>query len=103
MFFIPIGILLHADVCGVLLNRYMDLMYLPQLTVAEYIRKSFIAAYLGNIIGALFVAGPAIYFYLSDYSADKLRGVEEGEVLNEKPALNGLGNGSSSSTARRSD
>ena len=29
--------------------------------------RSFIAAYIGNIIGALFVALPAVYFYLSDY------------------------------------
>jgi len=61
-----------------------SLTNLPQLTVAEYIRKSLIAAYLGNIIGALFVAVPAIYFYLSDSSADNLRRIEEGEVFNEK-------------------
>ncbi|KIM75093.1 hypothetical protein PILCRDRAFT_827666 [Piloderma croceum F 1598] len=80
MFFIPLGILFHTD-----------------LTVAEYIRKSLIAAYLGNIIGALFVAVPAIYFYLSDSTANGLRGVEEGEVLNEKP---GLVNGTSSEAKR---
>jgi len=64
MFFIPLGILFHAD-----------------LTVAAYIRKSFIAAYLGNIVGALLVALPAVYFYLSDYN--DLRKVEEGEGFNE--------------------
>lgn len=26
-----------------------------------------IASYLGNIVGALFVALPAVYFYLDDY------------------------------------
>jgi hypothetical protein len=57
-------------------------MHVLQLTVAEYIRKSFIAAFIGNIIGALFVAAPAIYFYLSDSNADSLRGVEEGEEGN---------------------
>jgi len=67
MFFIPLGILFHAD-----------------LTVAAYIRKSFIAAYIGNIVGALFVAIPAIYFYLSDSSADALHGAEQGNVLTEK-------------------
>jgi hypothetical protein len=67
------------------------------LTVAEYIRKSLIAAYLGNIIGALFVAIPAIYFYLSDSTANGLRGVEEGEVLNERA---GLANGTSSEAKR---
>jgi len=65
MFFIPMGILLHAD-----------------LTTAEYIRKSFIAAYVGNIIGALFVALPAIYFYLWDFNGGGLRGVEEGNESN---------------------
>jgi len=80
MFFVPLGILFHAD-----------------LTVAAYIRKSFIAAYLGNIVGALFVALPAIYFYLSDSSGDTLRGVEQGQELNE-----GLvhANGASSSSSQ---
>lgn len=35
------------------------------------------------MVGALFVALPAVYFYLSDFNADGLRGVEEGEGLNE--------------------
>jgi len=78
MFFIPLGILFHTD-----------------LTVAAYIRKSFIAAYLGNIVGALFVAIPAIYFYLSDPSADALHGAEQGNVLTEK-----RGNGASSPSSQ---
>jgi hypothetical protein len=41
--------------------------------------RSFIAAYLGNIIGALFVALPAVYFYLKDYNADGLVCAEAGE------------------------
>ncbi|KAF7971878.1 hypothetical protein HWV62_19763 [Athelia sp. TMB] len=65
MFFVPLGILFHAD-----------------LTVAAYIRKSFIAAFLGNTVGALFVALPAVYFYLGDRGAGGLEGVEEGEGLN---------------------
>jgi len=65
MFSIPLGILFGAD-----------------LTVAEYIRKSLIASYLGNIVGALIVALPATYFYLGDWRAGGLRGVEEGEVFN---------------------
>jgi uncharacterized membrane protein len=60
------------------------LMGLLQLTVAAYIRKSFITAYIGNIVGALFVVIPAIYFYLSDSSADALHGAEQGNVLTEK-------------------
>lgn len=50
MFSVPLGILFGAD-----------------LSVAAYIRKSLIASYLGNIVGALFVALPAVYFYLGDY------------------------------------
>jgi hypothetical protein len=51
----------------------------PQFTVSDYIRKSLIAAWLGNLVGALLVAVPAMYFYLSADNA--LRDVEEGEVL----------------------
>ncbi|KAJ3482090.1 hypothetical protein NLI96_g7211 [Meripilus lineatus] len=50
MFSVPLGILFGAD-----------------LSVAAYIRKSLIASYLGNIVGALIVALPAVYFYLGDY------------------------------------
>ena len=46
-----------------------------------------IAAFLGNVIGALCVAVPAVYFYLSDYDyrldSKQLRSVEEGEAMNE--------------------
>jgi len=54
MFFIPNGIILGAD-----------------LSVAAYIRKSFIAAYIGNIVGALLVALPATYFYLKIWPRDQ--------------------------------
>ncbi|KAJ7096228.1 putative formate/nitrite transporter [Mycena epipterygia] len=63
MFSVPLGIMFGAD-----------------LTVAGYIRKSLIAAFLGNIVGALFVALPATYFYLWDYDAGGLRGAEAGEL-----------------------
>jgi len=68
MFSVPLGIMFHAD-----------------LTVAEYIRKSLIASYIGNIVGALLVAVPYTYFYLGGYIADtsNLRGIEEGETINE--------------------
>ncbi|KDQ53619.1 hypothetical protein JAAARDRAFT_136825 [Jaapia argillacea MUCL 33604] len=67
MFSVPLGIMFHAE----------------GLSTALYIRKSLIAAYLGNIVGALLVGLPAVYFYLNDYKAGGLRGVEEGEGLNE--------------------
>ncbi|KAJ7770134.1 putative formate/nitrite transporter [Mycena maculata] len=63
MFSVPLGIMFGAD-----------------LTVAEYIRKSLIASYLGNIVGALFVALPAVYFHLWDYNVGGLRVAEAGEV-----------------------
>ncbi|KAJ6499208.1 Formate/nitrite transporter [Mycena sanguinolenta] len=63
MFSVPLGIMFGAD-----------------LTTAEYIRKSLIAAYLGNIVGALFVALPATYFYLWDYDVSGLREAEAGMV-----------------------
>ncbi|EMD32075.1 hypothetical protein CERSUDRAFT_88360 [Gelatoporia subvermispora B] len=65
MFSVPLGILFGAD-----------------LSVAAYIRKSLIASYLGNIVGALLVALPAVYFHLWDFKADGLRAVEEGEIFN---------------------
>ncbi|KAJ6500756.1 Formate/nitrite transporter [Mycena sanguinolenta] len=64
MFYIPLGIMFGAD-----------------LTVAGYIRKSLIATYLGNIVGAAIVWLPAVYFYLGDYSpAQGLQEAEEGSV-----------------------
>lgn len=64
MFSVPLGILFHA----------------ADLTVAGYIRKSFIAAYIGNIVGAQLVALPAVYFYLGDYNAGGLVQAEVGEA-----------------------
>ncbi|PSS32213.1 hypothetical protein PHLCEN_2v2024 [Hermanssonia centrifuga] len=60
-------------------------MFGADLTVAEYIRKSLIASYIGNIVGALFVGMPALYIYLGDYQfADtQLKDLEERKE--EKP------------------
>ena len=43
--------------------------------------RSFIASYIGNIIGALLVALPAVYFYLGDYNAGGLVQAEAGELI----------------------
>jgi len=74
MFFIPVGIIFGAD-----------------LSVAGYIRKSFIAAFLGNIVGALLVALPATYFYLrnkpnmaSDSRGDRRRSGSSNSVHVDK-------------------
>ena len=45
--------------------------------------RSLIASYLGNIVGALLVGLPALYFYAPDYKpAGALREAEEGEIFN---------------------
>ncbi|KIJ50507.1 hypothetical protein M422DRAFT_27178 [Sphaerobolus stellatus SS14] len=68
----------HANMYGI----PVAIMLGAPFTAADYIKKSLFAAFFGNIIGALFVALPFTYFYLSDYSGGGLRGVEEGEALN---------------------
>ncbi|CAE6423046.1 unnamed protein product [Rhizoctonia solani] len=46
MFFIPLGIMMGAD-----------------MTVADYIKNSLIASFLGNVVGALLVGLPFMYFF----------------------------------------
>ncbi|KAJ7901930.1 putative formate/nitrite transporter [Mycena olivaceomarginata] len=75
MFSVPLGIMFGAD-----------------LTVAEYIRKSLIASYLGNIVGALLVGLPAVYFYLSDYDVAGLRNAEAGMVEGREGTPSDLSN-----------
>jgi formate/nitrite transporter len=65
MFSVPLGIMFGAD-----------------LSVANYIRKSFIAAFLGNVVGALIVGLPAVYFFLRERD-DPMAKVESGEVFSE--------------------
>ena len=74
MFSVPLGIMFGADVSQSSSPQPKHTLYgiltyytTPQLTTAEYIRKSLIAAYLGNIVGALFVGLPAVYIHLSGY------------------------------------
>ncbi|KAF5393299.1 hypothetical protein D9757_000660 [Collybiopsis confluens] len=57
------------------------IMFGAELTPAGYIRKSLIASYLGNIVGAQFVGLPAVFFYLRDYNASGLRDAENGQGL----------------------
>jgi len=74
MFSLPLSIMLHAD-----------------LTTAEYIRRSLVPSYIGNIVGGLLVGLPAVYFYLGDYEAGGLRAAEEAKV--EKAASTSSDNG----------
>jgi formate/nitrite transporter len=68
MFSVPLGIIFGAD-----------------LTVAAYIKKSLIAALIGNIVGALLVGMPATYFFLRDDHSGGLRSAENGEVMDQSP------------------
>ncbi|CCM00843.1 uncharacterized protein FIBRA_02885 [Fibroporia radiculosa] len=94
---IPIMIFVSASFDHVIANMFsvpLGILFGADLTVAEYIRKSLIASYLGNIVGALIVALPATYLWLGDYHAGGLREVEEGETLNGGARLNGDGDSS---------
>ncbi|KAF5354963.1 hypothetical protein D9756_005369 [Leucocoprinus leucothites] len=80
---IPIMIFVACSYDHVIANMYsvpLGIMFGADLTVAEYIRKSLFAALFGNIVGALFVALPATYMYLSDYGAGGYRNAENGEA-----------------------
>ncbi|KAI0717214.1 Formate/nitrite transporter [Cerioporus squamosus] len=110
---IPIMIFVACGYDHVVANMFsvpLGILFGAKLTVAEYIRKyvhhdpspydeasltilfvflillhrSLIAAYLGNIVGALLVGLPALYFYAPDYKAGGLREAEAGEVINSK-------------------
>jgi formate/nitrite transporter FocA (FNT family) len=48
--------------------------------VADHFLRSLIASLIGNIVGALFVGLPAVYFYLGDWHADDMRDVEEARI-----------------------
>ncbi|KAG5731968.1 putative formate transporter [Termitomyces sp. T112] len=83
---IPIWIFVACGFDHVVANMFsvpLGIMFGADLTVAAYIRKSLIAAFLGNVVGALIVALPATYFYLLDCDADGLRAAENGTPTTE--------------------
>ena len=110
MFSVPLGILFGAPVSTCLLHFHSELSSLLTTRIAadnsgvhQEVRevapllgsvghatdrvetldcfcRSLIAAYLGNIVGALFVGLPALYWYLGDYhfSDTRLKALEGG-------------------------
>ena len=103
MFFIPLGILFDADVSPDLLELLSQILrspcrspslnifastfssFPPSLPDSEFLPRSLIATFLGNIIGALFVALPAVYIYLGDYhySDSEASELESGDAAQE--------------------
>jgi formate/nitrite transporter len=91
---IPIWIFVACGFDHVIANMFsvpLGIMFGAPLTVSHYISKSLIASLLGNIVGALFVAMPAVYFYLSDHHAENLRTAENGEMMGESPISSNMG------------
>lgn len=77
---IPIWIFVACSFDHVVANMFyipLGIMFDLNLSAAGYIRKSLIATYLGNIVGAALVWAPATYFYLTD---SDVRGLEEAET-----------------------
>ncbi|KAJ7700797.1 putative formate/nitrite transporter [Mycena rosella] len=68
---IPIWVFVAVGFDHVIANMFyipLGIMFGAELSAAGYIRKSLIATYLGNIVGAAIVWVPPVYFYLGDYS-----------------------------------
>lgn len=79
----PIMIFVACSYDHVIANMYsvpLGIMFGADLTPAQYIRKSLLASFFGNIVGALFVALPATYMYLSDLGAGGYGKAENGEA-----------------------
>jgi len=80
---IPIFVFVACSYDHVIANMFsvpLGMMFGADLSSAAYIRKSLIASFIGNVVGALFVAFPTTYMYLSDYAAGGYRRAEQGRA-----------------------
>jgi len=94
---IPIWVFVACGFDHVVANMYsvpLGIMFGANLTVNEYIRKSLIAAFLGNVVGALIVALPATYYYLWDFHAGGMRAAENGSSSPDASELKESSSGS---------
>ncbi|KAJ8076573.1 hypothetical protein PM082_000996 [Marasmius tenuissimus] len=86
---IPIWVFVACGFDHVVANMFsvpLGMMFGADITVGQYIGKSFIASYLGNIVGALLVGLPALYFYLRDTDhVNILNEAERGHVMHQTP------------------
>ena len=100
MFSVPLGIMFGADVHFITHHTYhhelniffssrlpttsKSIVYLchstPRSPLIIFVTRSLIAAFLGNVVGAMFVAVPALYFYLWDGHLSRLGDAENGEI-----------------------
>jgi formate/nitrite transporter len=99
---IPIWIFVACGFDHVVANMFsvpLGIMFGADLTVAEYIRKSLIAAFLGNVVGAMFIALPAIYFY--DFGDDNASRLQDAETGQSEPHLHASSSNSSAEVKQR--
>ncbi|KAH8924217.1 putative formate/nitrite transporter [Atractiella rhizophila] len=95
---LPIWLFVAAGYDHVIANMFsipLSIMEGGDLTTGKYIWKSLIPAFIGNVVGALFVALPAWWFYLRDEHgrSTELDSLESGNRSPETDILEDNGKG----------